>query len=120
MTAHDPDWLTDKAAEERWQPVQWTRWRQLRRRFESLRAEPRYTNTGAGAVSVAGLDGHDPLPAIARPLRADDQFPLLAALARVMSETAETRWRQVEDSLTSTYSRSEPDLGPERLRRRAG
>jgi hypothetical protein len=120
MTCHDPDWLTDKAAEERWQPAQWTRWRQLRRRFKSLRAEPRYTDAGAGAVSVAGLDGHEQLPAIARPLRADDQFPLLAALARAMSETAETRWRQVEDSLTCTYSRHEPDLGPERLRRRVG
>ena len=120
MTCHDPDWLTDKAVEERWQPAQWTRWRQLRRRFKSLRAEPDFTDTGAGAVCVADVDGHDQLSAIARPLRTDDQFPLLAALGQVMSETAETRWRQVEDSLISAHSRCEPDLGPERLRRRAG
>jgi hypothetical protein len=120
VTCQDPHWLTDKAAEEGWQPAQWKRWRQLRRRFESLRAEPRYTAAGGGAVSVAGLDVDDQLAAIARPLRADDQFPLLAALVQVMSETAETRWRQVADSLTSTRSRSEPDLDQERLRPRAG
>ena len=63
MICHDPDWLTDKAAEERWASAV-DRSRQLRRRFKSLRAEPRYTDAGGGGVSVAGLDGHDQLPAI--------------------------------------------------------
>jgi hypothetical protein len=118
MTAPDPDWLTEKAAEELWQPAQWTRWKQLRRRFENLRAEPRYTDTGAGAVSVAGLDDRDQLPPLTSPLRADDEFPMLAALARLMSETAQSRWRQVEGSLAGAESRSEPDLAQLWLRRR--
>ena len=54
MTARDPDWLTDEAAEERWRPAQWTGWKQLRRRFENLRAELRYTDTDAG------VDGSNP------------------------------------------------------------
>jgi hypothetical protein len=118
MTACDPDWLTEKAAEELWQPAQWTRWKVLRRRFENLRAEPRYTDTDAGSVLVAGRDDRDQLPPLTSALRADDEFPLLAALTRLMSETAQSRWRQVEGSLAGADSRAEPDVVQEWLRRR--
>jgi hypothetical protein len=98
-----PTWLLGKALQEDWQAAEWVRWERLRKRFVYLRVEPRYNDHGTGRVFCSWLeDDVAGLPTIASPLHGGDQFPILDALTRLMTNVATARRHQVRDSLDGT------------------